>query len=109
MALITVSGFPSAGKTRFAERLMASFEERLRDPTYHGPALELVRIEDDLGHLGREAYSGACSLIVTRYLFGLTRRCRSSVHGREPAREARSGKLPDDAQSQACQEGRRHR
>jgi hypothetical protein len=59
MALITVSGFPSAGKTRFAERLTVSFEERLRDPAYGGPALELVRIEDDLGHLGREAYSGA--------------------------------------------------
>lgn len=58
MALITVSGFPSAGKSTFVSRLKASFEARLQDPQYAGPSLDVKAIEDDLGHLGRESYAG---------------------------------------------------
>lgn len=64
MALITVSGFPSSGKTRFVEALRLSFEARLQDPAYAGPSLEVKRIEDDLAHLGRESYSGPATTLL---------------------------------------------
>lgn len=58
MALITISGYPCSGKTRRAESIKAFLEDRLKDPSYAGPALKVVSISDDTLGLDRSAYDG---------------------------------------------------
>lgn len=58
MALITISGYPCSGKSRRAETIKASLEERLKDPSYGGLALQVVCISDDTLGLDRSAYDG---------------------------------------------------
>ena len=59
MALITISGYPSSGKTRRAEQIKLDLERRLADPSYAGPKLKVVIVSDDTLNLSRDAYNSA--------------------------------------------------
>ncbi|EIM82814.1 chromatin associated protein KTI12 [Stereum hirsutum FP-91666 SS1] len=61
MALITISGYPCSGKTRRAEMIKVFLEDRLKDPSYAGPALKVVSISDDTLGLDRSAYDDSRS------------------------------------------------
>jgi len=57
MALITISGYPSSGKSIRASQLKTHLESRLKDPSYTGPQLKVSILSDeDLG-ITRTAYS----------------------------------------------------
>ncbi|PCH36115.1 chromatin associated protein KTI12 [Wolfiporia cocos MD-104 SS10] len=57
MALITVSGYPSSGKSRRAEQLKTHLEARLRDPGYAGPNLKVSVVSDDVLNIDRQVYN----------------------------------------------------
>lgn len=59
MAFITISGFPSAGKSTFVQKLTDDFRARLADPEYAGPSFDIAVVQDDLGHEGRQIYAGS--------------------------------------------------
>ncbi|KZP19812.1 chromatin associated protein KTI12 [Athelia psychrophila] len=56
MALITISGYPCAGKTRRAHQLKDQLEQRLADSAYEGPKLKVAIVSDDTLNLNRNAY-----------------------------------------------------
>ncbi|KAI0930102.1 hypothetical protein AcV5_006897 [Taiwanofungus camphoratus] len=56
MALITLSGYPSSGKTKRAEQLRTHLESRLQDPNYVGPKLKVSILSDDVLNIGRDVY-----------------------------------------------------
>ncbi|KII92260.1 hypothetical protein PLICRDRAFT_154662 [Plicaturopsis crispa FD-325 SS-3] len=56
MALITISGYPSSGKTRRAHQIKDSLEKRMQDESYVGPKLKVIIVSDDSLHLARTAY-----------------------------------------------------
>ncbi|KAI0044213.1 chromatin associated protein KTI12 [Auriscalpium vulgare] len=56
MALITLSGYPSSGKTRRVTQLKAHLQQRLQDPSYNGPKLTVAVISDDSLNIDRNAY-----------------------------------------------------
>ena len=58
MALITLSGYPSSGKTKRALQLKIFLEERLRDPTYDGPTLKVEIVSDIDVNVEKKVYSG---------------------------------------------------
>lgn len=59
MALITISGYPSSGKSRRAYQIKSHLESRLQDPSYEGPKLKVVVISDESLHISRSAYNGS--------------------------------------------------
>jgi len=65
MALITISGYPSSGKSRRASQIKAHLETRLTDQNYNGPKLKVSVISDDTLGIGREAYGGECPSFST--------------------------------------------
>jgi protein KTI12 len=58
MALITISGFPCSGKTLTAHRLRDDLEARLGEPSYTGPRLKVIVVDDDSCHVPRSTYDG---------------------------------------------------
>ena len=58
MALITMTGYPSSGKTRRAQQLKQYIESKLADPEYGGPTLKVVVLSDDNLDLARSVYDG---------------------------------------------------
>jgi protein KTI12 len=58
MALITITGYPSSGKSKRAQQLKEYFENRLTDPEYQGPTLKVVILSDDNLNLTRNVYDG---------------------------------------------------
>ncbi|TDL26087.1 chromatin associated protein KTI12 [Rickenella mellea] len=56
MALITISGFPSSGKSRRAGQLKTYLENRLQDPSYSGPQLKVIVISDHTLNIDRAVY-----------------------------------------------------
>jgi protein KTI12 len=90
MALITLSGFPSSGKTRRAQQLKAFFDTRLSDPTYAGPALSVAVLSDDALSTPRSVYDGplASSLPIASNLRSLSRQivARRSLRGQRYSR-----------------------
>jgi len=60
MALITITGYPSSGKSKRAQQLKEYLESKLADPEYHGPALKVVVLSDDSLNLARSVYDGIC-------------------------------------------------
>jgi protein KTI12 len=58
MALITISGYPSSGKTRRVNELKAYFEQALASSEYSGPKLKIVVISDDSLNIKRDVYNG---------------------------------------------------
>ncbi|CAL1706625.1 unnamed protein product [Somion occarium] len=61
MALITISGYPSSGKSRRAIQLKNHLERRLRDPSYTGPKLKVQILSDDDLNIDRNVYSDSRS------------------------------------------------
>lgn len=61
MALITISGYPCSGKTTRAAQLNESFEQYLKDPSYHGPLTKVMVLSDDHLNLGRHVYNDSQS------------------------------------------------
>ncbi|KAH8107968.1 chromatin associated protein KTI12 [Cristinia sonorae] len=61
MALITISGYPCSGKSTRAKQLKDSLERRLQDPSYTGPSLKVVILNDDTLNISRDAYSNSRS------------------------------------------------
>ena len=60
MALITISGYPSSGKTRRAVQIKSLLETRLADPSYEGPKFKVSLISDDTLNISRDAYDREC-------------------------------------------------
>jgi len=58
MALITITGYPSSGKSRRAQQLKEYLESRLADPEYRGPTLKVVVLSDDNLDITRSVYDG---------------------------------------------------
>ncbi|KAL7418918.1 kti12, chromatin associated [Cryptotrichosporon argae] len=56
MALITITGYPCSGKSTRAHELRRHFEGRLADPTYTGPPLSVVVVDDEGSHVSRAVY-----------------------------------------------------
>ncbi|CAG8635980.1 22_t:CDS:2, partial [Acaulospora colombiana] len=57
MALITISGYPSSGKSRRALQIKDDFEERIKSPSYSGPINKVMVISDDSLGLSRDGYN----------------------------------------------------
>jgi protein KTI12 len=58
MALITISGYPSSGKSRRALQIKSHLETRLADPNYEGPKFNVSLLSDDNLNITRDAYNG---------------------------------------------------
>jgi hypothetical protein len=58
MALITITGYPSSGKSKRAQQLKEYLECKLAEPEYHGPTLKVVVLSDDNLNLARSVYDG---------------------------------------------------
>ena len=63
MALVTITGYPSSGKSRRAAQLKSHLENRLQDPNYAGPKLKVQIISDDDLNLERKVYNGMFACI----------------------------------------------
>ncbi|KIO04202.1 hypothetical protein M404DRAFT_143643 [Pisolithus tinctorius Marx 270] len=61
MALITISGYPSSGKSQRAAQIKRHFEARLADPFYTGPSLSVVVLDDDTLNIDRSSYNDSRS------------------------------------------------
>jgi len=66
MALITITGYPSSGKSRRAQQLKEYLENKLADPEYHGPTVKLVVLSDDDLNLSRSVYDGIYPAVFFR-------------------------------------------
>jgi hypothetical protein len=61
MAFVTISGFPSSGKSTFVAKLQADFERRIAASP--SPCnLSVTVVGDELGLVGREVYSGEVAI-----------------------------------------------
>jgi protein KTI12 len=58
MALVTIVGYPCSGKSRFTTQLASAFETRLSDPSYTGPKLKVIIVNDESIHVSRSVYDG---------------------------------------------------
>ena len=58
MALVTISGFPSSGKSTRAAQIKQFLEDKLGQPDYDGPALTVHVLDDDSLNLDRSVYNG---------------------------------------------------
>ncbi|GLB37139.1 putative chromatin associated protein KTI12 [Lyophyllum shimeji] len=61
MALVTISGYPSSGKSRRAEQIRASLQKYLSDETYPGPIRKVAVLSDDVLNLSRSSYDDSRS------------------------------------------------
>ncbi len=64
MALITISGYPSSGKTYRADQLKSYFDTRLSDPSYDGPRFKVVVLSDHNLNIDRSVYGGVFWLLT---------------------------------------------
>lgn len=58
MALITISGYPSSGKSTRAAQIKDYLEKQLALPEYEGPRLHVEVLSDDVLNLNRTVYNG---------------------------------------------------
>lgn len=86
MALITISGFPSSGKSRRALQIKAHLESRIQDPNYLGPKLKVSILSDDELKIDRSVYGGTPHVVCAHRFLGTN----YSLDGRleKPARAA---------------------
>ncbi|TFY81486.1 hypothetical protein EWM64_g2530 [Hericium alpestre] len=61
MTLITISGYPTSGKTRRANQIKDYLEQRLQDASYEGPRLKVRILSDDILNVDRAAYDDSRS------------------------------------------------
>lgn len=87
MALITMSGYPSSGKSRRALQIKAHLESRIQDSSYLGPRLKVSIISDDDLSIDRRVYGGTSHIAPLARSLPLT---TESLDGRleKPARAA---------------------
>ncbi|EJU01920.1 chromatin associated protein KTI12 [Dacryopinax primogenitus] len=57
MACITISGYPCSGKSRRAHQLKSYLEQRLEDPAYEGPKLNVSVVSDTDLNIDRAVYN----------------------------------------------------
>ena len=55
MALVTIAGYPSSGKTRRADQIKADLEQRFQSESCK---LKVVTLSDDTLNLSRDSYGG---------------------------------------------------
>lgn len=102
MAFVTISGFPSSGKSRLAAALKADWERRIVEAASN---LSVVVLEDDIGPEGRAIYQGQSPILDP--LSTLSRLTLWLIH-REREGEARPGLASLDRRPLAQQEHHRH-
>lgn len=56
MALVTVVGYPSSGKSTRAHELKTALDARQAAPDYTGEHYRVVIVSDESSHVPREAY-----------------------------------------------------
>jgi len=61
MALITISGYPSSGKSHRASQIKSHLETRLANPNYQGPRFNVSLLSDDTLNISRDAYNDSKS------------------------------------------------
>ncbi|KAI9458540.1 chromatin associated protein KTI12 [Russula earlei] len=61
MALVTLSGYPSSGKTRRAIQLKEHLDRRVADPSCNCPAQKVVVLSDDTLNIDRSSYNDSRS------------------------------------------------
>ncbi|KAI9464357.1 chromatin associated protein KTI12 [Boletus coccyginus] len=61
MALVTISGYPCAGKSHRATQIKDQLEQRLADPCYTGPSLVVTVLSDDTLNIPRSSYDDSRS------------------------------------------------
>ncbi|KAF8133288.1 hypothetical protein EV363DRAFT_1258888 [Boletus edulis] len=61
MSLITISGYPCAGKSHRAMQIKHSLEQCLADPAYAGLFLTVTILSDDALNIPRSAYDDSRS------------------------------------------------
>jgi hypothetical protein len=59
MALVTITGYPSSGKSTRASQIKAYLDTKLAADEYDGPKLTVEILSDDGLNLPRSAYNGA--------------------------------------------------
>ena len=76
MALITISGFPSSGKSRRALQIKAHLESRIEQSDYAGPRLKVSVLSDDDLNIDRGVYGGECrsNCVIATLLLNIFRR-----------------------------------
>lgn len=57
MALVTISGFPCAGKTKRAQELKQYFDDKLKAGEA-GPITSVTIVDDESVHVTRASYDG---------------------------------------------------
>jgi len=81
MALVTISGYPCAGKSHRATQIKEHLEHRLADPSYTGPSLTVTILSDDTLNIPRSSYDDSRSEKPARgALFTALQRHLSSDH-----------------------------
>ncbi|KAH7911030.1 chromatin associated protein KTI12 [Hygrophoropsis aurantiaca] len=61
MALITITGYPSSGKSRRAVQIKEHLDKHLQDSTYAGPSLKVSILSDELLNIETKAYNDSRS------------------------------------------------
>ncbi|KAL4262207.1 Protein KTI12/L-seryl-tRNA(Sec) kinase [Pleurotus pulmonarius] len=56
MAFITISGFPSSGKSTRTHQIKAHLEAKIKNPEYSGPLKQVIVLSDDSLGISRTAY-----------------------------------------------------
>ncbi|KAF9501987.1 chromatin associated protein KTI12 [Pleurotus eryngii] len=56
MAFITLSGFPSSGKSTRTQQIKAHLEAKIKNPEYSGPLKQVIVLSDDSLGISRTAY-----------------------------------------------------
>lgn len=56
MAFITISGFPSSGKSTRTQQIKAHLEAKIKNPEYSGPLKQVIVLSDDSLGISRTAY-----------------------------------------------------
>jgi len=76
MACVTISGYPSSGKTRRAQQLKSYLERRLANAAYEGPKLDVSVLSDADLNVDRAVYSDGRAEKPARaaYLTAINRR-----------------------------------
>lgn len=77
MALITVAGFPAAGKSSRAVQLAAYLRARIASPDYEGPIANVALISDESLGLTRACYDGTVPNLYTLFRSSFSQKASS--------------------------------
>lgn len=88
MALVTITGYPSSGKSRRASQLKTHLQDRIQDPNFTGPKYKVRIISDDELNLDRNVYSGMIVWTSICYMWESTTLYLTDSRSEKPARGA---------------------